>query len=186
MSEGWLADGDSGSDWLEVIDWEGDVLGYSRRRDAVRMDLPVITIETPQRYLEDPYVRVHAVMAKERGVLSQGNDLNDVQLVLIQSNVLKQREIDEKLRERSFEENMYASNPTLWKSYMDNKNKTAEIEAGMAVIEERVPRSIDEFLADLAAFSEEEVPTGIKERERVEGWLAALLTDDDLEDMQDE
>ena len=184
MEEPWL-DEDASGDWLEAAGPNGEVLGYIQRREAHLLGLPVRRVEVPKRYLEDPYVRNHAVLAHARGIFTSGEDLNDVQVVLLAGEITKHREVEEALRVRLFEESMLISNPTLFTEYKEKKDREAGVQVGLGLVEERGPESIEEFWAHLSAFSEEDEPGSSKDREKAEGWLSGLLNSDDLDQMDD-
>lgn len=183
---GWLDDRENANEWLQVIDADGTPIAWAQRRDAIRFGMSVIAIETPSRYLEDPYVRYHAALCAERGVLDRGNDLNVVQNALISSNLVKKREREERLRVRAFEESILAFSPERYKGYMEAKAKIVEDDDETASVEQRVPRSIEEVLAVLSAFSEGEPSDSDKDKEHAEGWLTSLLSNDELSEMQDD
>lgn len=184
--ESWLDD--PPGEWLEVIDEHGDPLGFLRRSEASRMKMPIQVIETPDRYLTDPYVLYHAQLAYERGMLNRGRDLNDIQVILLASHIIKKREFEKAERERVFEERFFAANPEGYKDYIEKKKQKDENEGDIANIEQRIPRSIEEFLADVQAFgSEDEASTQDKgQSEATEGWLSSILDDSELEQMSDD
>jgi hypothetical protein len=182
VEEGWL-DGEQSNGFVEAITSDGETLGWLERKQANRLGLIPQVIETPKRYLDDPYVWYHAQLAEERG-LFQKKDLNDVQLVLLSSAMIKRRKEEVSLRDRDLEESMFVNNPELYQAYMDKKKQTEESEGGVSV-EQRVPGSVEEFLATLAAFGAEEGSDSDKEQD-AEGWLASFLSDDDLDQMQDD
>lgn len=182
--EGWL-DSDQPEPFVEAIDPDGEPLGWMSRRDANLLRYTPQIIETPQRYLDDLYVRYHAQLIGERH-LYDGKDLNDVQLALLASNLKKRREHEANLREIGFEENLLVNNPEGYKAYMDKKKQINEAEGGGPEVEQRVPGSIEEFLATLAAFSEgDDADSGKEQEDRAEGWLSSILSSDDLDQMDD-
>jgi hypothetical protein len=183
--EGWLEQADLKDTWIEVIDQQGTRLGWIERSRIGMLGLQTQLIETPKRYLTDSYVRYHAQLAYERGLLSRGQDLNDVQIALLGGQIIKQNERDEKLRIRKFEEDMLINNGELFKAYQEKKERQAETDAATLGVEERVPASIEEFLATLAAFSEDEPAGSGKKQEGADGWLHSILSDEDLSEMED-
>ena len=184
--EGWLEQSDLHDTWVEVIDGGGTTLGWIERRRADMLGLRTQLIEVPDRYLSDPYVRYHAQLAFERGLLTRGRDLNDVQIALLGSQIIKRNEVDEKLRVRRFEEDMLVNNPDLFKAYRDKKEREHEVNATGGV-QEKVPSSVEEFLAALAAFDADEgVDSGKEQESRAEGWLSGLLSEEDLDQMSDD
>lgn len=180
----WLDENDLDG-WVEAIDDDGETLGWMRIIDAHSHDIPIINIETPKRFLMDPYVLYHAKMAYERGLLNRGRDLNDVQTVLLASCINKRQEREAKLREQAFEENLLINNPDGYKAYMQRKREmeAMEVEDGV-VIEEQVPQNIEEFLSTLSAFSEAEDLDS--DKEQTIGWLSSFLDDEDLEELGDD
>lgn len=182
--EGWLEQSDLGDTWIEVIDADGITLGWIERSRTVKLSLRTQIIETPERYLKDPWVRYHAQFAYERGLFTRGQDLNDVQIALLGGQMIKTREVEERMRVRRFEEEMLINNAAMFRAYRDKKEQKEEIDAATAGVEERVPGSIEEFLATVAAFSEEE-PAGSGKGQEAEGWLQSLLSEQDLDEMED-
>lgn len=182
--EGWL-DEEQPDSFVEVIGPEGETWGWMSRSDMHRLNYISQTIEEPERYLKDPYIRYHAQLINERLLFKDGRDLNDVQMVLLSSELVKRREIDAKIEDRRFEESMFINNAELYRAYMDKKKQQAQNEGGVQV-EQRVPASVEEFLAALGAFSEGEDETSDKGQEKAEGWLTSLLSDSDLDEMQDD
>lgn len=181
---GWL-DEATVTDLVEAIDWNGNTLGWMTRSDAKRLHMSTQVIETPKRWLEDIYVRHVANMCAERR-LFDGKDLNDVQVLLVASNLMKRREFEARLRDKQFEEMLFANNPELYASYMEKRKEEKEAEDfdGVAV-EQRPPTSVEEFLATLAAFSEGEDSDSDKGQQDGLGWLASVLSEDDLDQMDD-
>jgi hypothetical protein len=184
VEEGWL-DGEQASEFVEVIDGEGQFLGWISRKDAGEINLIPQIIETPDRYLKDPYVTHHATLIEERQLFKDGRDLNDVQLVLLSSAIINRRKRESERRDVEFEQSMAIGNPDMYRAYIDKKKQTEEADGGVSV-EQRVPGSVEEFLATLAAFGAEEGSDSDKEQENAEGWLASFLSDDDLNQMQDD
>jgi hypothetical protein len=185
VEDSWL-DIDALDEWVEVIDPSGDPLGFLRRAEASKLNLDTQIIETPERYLSDPYILYNAQLAYERGIISRGQDLNDVQIILLGSHIIKQREADKFERERNFNERFFTANPEGYQAYKEHKERQEAAEGDVADVEQRVPRSIEEFLATLSAFSEDEGETQDKGQEKVEGWLASFLDDSDLDQMSEE
>ena len=184
MEEGWLDEEDSG-DLVEAIGPDGEFLGWITKREAFRQNRVPQIIETPRRYLDDPYIWYHAQLIDERDLYRDGRDLNDIQLVLLSSALINRRKDVAKEKDRTFEEDMFVNNPELYKAYMEEKKRIKEASGGVEV-EQRVPGSVEEFLATLAAFSEGEASDSDKERERADGWLASFLSDEDLDQMSDD
>ena len=182
--EGWL-DQDQPEAFVEVINSEGETLGWLEHRQATILGMIPQVIESPPRYLEDPYIDYHSQLIEERKLFEGQQDLNDIQLVLVGAALIKRRKAEVKERDRIFEENLLIGNPEMYKAYMDKKSEAQELEGG-ADVEQRVPGSVEEFLATLAAFSEGEDSDSDKEQENAEGWLASFLSDSDLDQMQDD
>ena len=183
MEEGWL-DGEQPDEFVEVIDGVGKSLGWILRREAKLLRLIPQVIETPPRYLDDHYVWYHAQLINERELFKDGRDLNDVQLVLLSSIIINRRKAEFKERDRAFEENMFINNSELYKVYMDKKIEKDELSGGVEV-EQRIPSSVEEFLATLASFSEGEASDSDKGRKKAEGWLDSFLSDEDLSEMEE-
>lgn len=183
----WLEDSNPG-EFLEALDDQGELVGYIRRREAEDLGLRFRTIEIPHRYLDDPFVRYHVQMAYERGLLTRGQDLNIIQVILLTSHLVKRAEQDEKLRVRQFEESMLATVPEWVREYFARKQKQVEEEEFIdsADVEERVPQSIEEFLQHIKAFSADDEEGSSKEQEDNLGWLSSLLSDAELDEMPDE
>lgn len=178
--KGWLTVDDL-DDWTEVIDHDGETLGWTRRKDLNRLGIRTKVIETPKRFMLDPYILYHSKLAFERGLFKNSNDLNDVQVVLLSSNIVKSREIDETLRKRSFEEAMLVNNPEMFKAYQ--KQKEEERLTAVEDVSESVPTNMEELIAMLSNFDGNE---GSESNQGDEGWLASYLSDDDLDSMGDE
>lgn len=181
----WLEDGDSGSEWLQVMDWDGSMVGWLRRRDAHMLRMPIHLIETPDRYLKDVMVKYHSDLAYERGIFSKGQDLNDVQIVLLASHLIRKREAEAKMKVATFEADLFISDKGRYDDWMERKKQADELTDEMVQVEQRVPTDIEQFLADIASFSEED-PANDGKEQRVEGWLSSLLSDEDLQGMSDE
>ena len=180
----WLDDAEYDNEFVQVIDWDANVLGFLPRNHLKMLDMETRVIETPKRYLEDPYVKYHTLLAYKRGILTNSDDINDIQQVLLGAYIIKEREFEEQMRIRSFEDNLFASNLDMYKSYMEKKQQDKDIEQFEGV-EERVPRNVEEFLEALGAFNEEEDSDDIKRKERVEGWLASILSEEELDLLED-
>ena len=181
----WI-DTEDQDEWVEVIGPSGDSLGFLLKTEASKLDLIAQVVETPDRYLSDPYVLYHAQLAYERGMITRGQDLNDVQIVLLASHIIKRRDLEKNERERIFEERFFTANPEGYQAYKENKERKEEAEGDLAGVEQRVPRSIEEFLAQMEGFSEGEAPDSDKVREKAEGWLASFLDSEELDQMSEE
>lgn len=180
---GWL-DSEQPEALVEVIDPDGATLGWMTRKDAHLLDEIPQVIETPPRYLDDPYVWYHVQLIDERDLYRGGLDLNDIQLTLLSAALIKRRRKVAADRDEDFEQEMFVNNPSLFKAYIDKKKAEREAESGPSV-QQRVPGSVEEFLATIAAFSEGDDPDSGKGQERAEGWLASFLSDEDLDQMDD-
>lgn len=177
---GWLTEDDL-DDWTEVINHDGETLGWMRRRDLSRLNIRTKTIETPRRFMLDPYVLYHSKLAYERGIFGKADDLNDVQVVLLASNIVKNKETEEVLRKRVFEESMLINNPEMFKVYQ--KQKEEEQMLGTEMVEEQVPTNMEELVAMLSAFDGNE---GSDSSQDTEGWLASYLSGDEIDAMGDD
>lgn len=175
---GWLTEADL-DDWIEVINHDGETLGWARNKDLKRLNLRTRIIETPKRFMYDPYVLYHSKLAYERGLFGNAKDLNDIQVVLLASNIVKIKEAEELLRKREFEENMLINNPDMFKAYQ--KQREEEEMLNTEKVEEQVPTNMEELIAMLSDSNE-----GSESRQDTEGWLASYLSDDDLDEMGDE
>lgn len=140
--------------WVEVVNDQGDRVGFITSKDAYLAELDVYEVQNVKRYLDDPYVRYHATVADERGLLK--GDLNDVQNIVALSNLIKQREIEEKLRERAFLEMMAVNNGDMYKAYMEQKEREAEEEEFEGDVEWKTPESVGDFFELLKSFNEGE------------------------------
>jgi hypothetical protein len=185
VEQGWLDDEDR-DDWIEVVGEEGTTLGHISRNDASKLNMITQVIENPERYLTDPWILYHAKLAHERGLFTHGADLNDVQLIMMASSFIKRQEMEAMERERVFEERFFVSNPDGYKAYQEHKAQKEEQDADSVDIEQRTPRSVEEFLATLDAFSEGEPETRDKGQDKAEGWLSQFLDDSELDQMKDE
>lgn len=182
---GWL-DEHPVDEWIEVIDPEGDTLGWLPRNEATRQRLPLHLIEVPERYLDDPWVIYHVQLCEERELFKR-TDLNDVQQILLSSALIRRRRHAAQEAERTFEERFFASNPEGYKAFKDQQEAQEEANEGIADVEQRVPANIEEFLATIAEFSEAEDEGRDKDREaESQGWLASTLSPDELGEMSSE
>lgn len=172
-------------DILPAIDDDGNTIGYIRSKSARQLGIPIITIEKPKRYLKDPYVVYHASLLKERGLLSRGQDLNEVQTVLLLGEMIRQREGEMSSRKNSFEEMLFANNPELYKQYKDQEQK--ELIKNDPRYQQMRPQSLEDLMAMFASFDEEANLTRDKEEGEgePEGWLDAILAREDINKMQD-
>lgn len=176
--QGWLSDSDL-DDWTEVLNPDGETLGWTRKRDLNRLNIRIKTIESPKRFMFDPYVTYHSKIAFERGIFKE--DLNDVQIVLLAGNIVKNRDTEETLRKRSFEESMLINNPEMFKVYQKQKEEEAMLSA--EEVEERIPTNMEDLIAMLSDFDGNESGESIQGSE---GWLDSYLSDEDLETMGDD
>lgn len=174
----WLNEADL-NDWVEVIDYEGETIGWARNRDLKRLNVRTRTIQTPKRFMLDPYVLYHSKLAYERGIFSKSEDLSEVQVVLLASNIVKTRETEETLRKRALEENMLINNPEMFKVYQKQQEEERLIKT--ETVQEKVPTNMEELIAMLSDGNE-----GDESSEEIDGWLASYLSDEDLETMGDD
>lgn len=180
----WIKEEDL-DDWLSAIDDDGNIIGYIRSKIARQQGIPIITIEKPKRYLKDPYVNYHSALIKERGILSRGQDLNDVQTVLLLAQIIKEREDEISLRKQSFEEMLFANNLDLYKSYKEQEEK--ERMKNDPRFAQMRPQSLEDLMAMFSSFDEEINSNRDKEGQepKQEGWLDAILAEEDIDKMQD-
>lgn len=180
----WIKEEDL-DDWLPAIDDDGNTIGYIRSKIARQLRIPIITIEKPKRYLKDPYVLYHSSLLRERGLLTRGQDLNEVQTVLLLGQMVRDRESEVNSRKNSFEEMLFANNPELYKQYKDQEEK--ERIKNDPRYEQMRPQSLEDLMAMFSSFDEEINSTRDKEQEdsRPEGWLDAILADEEINRMQD-
>lgn len=184
MKEGWIEE--ELDDFLDVVDGDGKDLGFISRADASRLHMHTQLIQTPERHLKDPYIRYHSQLIEERGLYKGNQELNDVQTVILSANLINRRELEGKISERRFEESMLVNNPEMYKLYREQQQREEENDVDSAGVEQRIPGSVEEFLAALSTFSEDPGESSDKEREHAEGWLSSFLTDQDLDEMQDD
>lgn len=177
--KGWLRESDL-DDWTEVINSDGETLGWIRKRDLNRLNIRTKVIETPKRFMIDPYVLYHSKLAYERGAF-ENDDLSEVQVVLLASNIVKNREIEETLRKRAFEESMLVNNPDMFKAYQKQKEEEKMLQA--EDVQEQVPTSMEELVAMLSEFDGK---SGAESGQGEEGWLSSYLSDDELDSMGDD
>lgn len=179
MSEkGWLKDSDL-DDWTEVINFDGESIGWARRKDLNRLSIRTKTVEIPKRFMIDPYVTYHSKLAYERG-LFQG-DMNDVQVILLAGNIAKARETEEILRKRLFEESMLINNPDMFKAYQKQKEEEKMLQA--EDVQEQVPSNMEELIAMLSDFDSNDDNDSLQGSE---GWLDSYLSDEELDSMGDD
>lgn len=139
--------------WIEVVNDDGDTVGYIHERDAYLSGIEILEVRPIRRYLEDSYVRYHAHLAYERGLLTKGQDLNDVQVAMLATRMRVERDKEEALHERDLAENMAINNPMMYKAFTDRRQKEREREAMADMVQERIPNSMEEFMDALKAFS---------------------------------
>lgn len=174
-SDAWINDPDEHLGLIEVVDEDFETIGWLPRYQLGFLRLPIRIIENTEKYLDDPYILYHARLLYETGKL-RGDDLNEVQQALLATNLANKARTDEKLRVRAFEEMLFASNPELFKIYMDQKAALEQVDLDEQ-IEERIPESVEEFMNLLRQMADEQQePDG--EAQRAQGWLADLLGDD--------
>jgi len=175
---------------IPFVDDDGGILGYLPERDCKKQNIPIFTIENEKRFLDDSYVLNTAFVAYERGLLNQGQDINEIQEVLLKSVIINKRKKDEDLQERTFTENMFVNNQALYKSYMEFKkqkedSKEFEEYGDEEFIEQRVPGSMQELMDILKEFNEEgeeEEP----EEDHEEEWASmGVLPPSTIEGMSD-
>lgn len=166
--------------WVDVVDDHGHTVGYVTEKDALLNGAILLDVLPPERYLKDPYVRYHAQLAYERGLLNRGQDLNDIQIVLLASQVINQREQDDANREQRFIESMAINNPAMYKNYVEEKDRETEQEALEEMIEWKTPGSLQQFFADLQKLNDDNVLSD----EEVEG-MTSSLAEDELSELSD-
>ena len=144
------------SDLIDVIDENGDIIGYIPYGQALKENFPILIIEDPPRWKEDPYVLWHSDMAYERGLLSHGQDLNEIQKILLASYMVRSRERENTLRETQFMESLFVADPERYQQWLKAKQQR---EAQEAISENTVwmapqsPQELLEVLKQLGAES---------------------------------
>lgn len=73
------------------------------------------------RWRTDPYLITHAKMARLRGFLSKGKEMNTVQIALTSGLVAIDAEENERREIDKFERDLMVNNPTLYLSYIKKK-----------------------------------------------------------------
>ena len=177
----WLEENDLNDKWTQVIDSSGEVAGWIDNYNAEMLNLDYHTVETPKRFLTDPYVLEHAIRAQELGLLN-GYDLSEIQNVLLVTNIKRRNDKEEMLLTRKFEESLWITNPDMYKAWKEHQAQVAETSFEEAGVEETVPQSVEEFFEALNLFTEgDEVDDHYQEPQ--EGWLDSVLDDDELSQM---
>jgi len=173
----WLKSEDL-NDWVEIINYDGEFLGWLPNRDCSHLNIPLNIIETPNFYREHPAIVHHSKMAYESGVLKARDDsgLSEIQTILLASIILNRYQEDEDLRQREFEENLFVNNQEVYSVYKEQKELQAA--AGMNDIEERTPQNFEEFLSILGAFEAEAEEA---DENLGSGWLDSVLSDEELD-----
>lgn len=171
----------SPSELVEIIDQTGAARGYLPRNQVDQLGLDFVEIEYPERYTSDPYLMYHFDLAYERGILTQGRDLNDVQIVGLASHIIRQRKQEEQLRERKFNEDMLINNAEMYKLWQEHQRK-AEIEKEFeGEVEWRAPKSPADLFKMLGDF--DEFPDEIEPEP--EAGIDTILSPDDLEGLSE-
>lgn len=180
----WIREEDL-DDWLPAIDYDGNTIGYIRSRVARQFNIPIFSIEKPKRYLKDPYINYHSSIIKERGLLSHGQDLNEVQTVLLLSQLIKNKEEEIQKHKINFEEMLFANNADLYKAYKEQEEK--EKLKNDPRFQQMRPQSLEDLMAMFTSFDEEVNSTRDKEESSSNemGWLDAILAEEDIDKMQD-
>lgn len=180
----WIREEDL-DDWIPAIDDDGSTIGYIRSKLSRQLNVPIITIEKPKRYLKDPYVIYHSSVIKERGLLSHGQDLNEVQTVLLLGQMIREKEAEVSAHKSDFEEMLFANNAELYKAYKEQEEK--EKMKNDPRFQQMRPQSLEDLMAMFTSFDEEINLTRDKEEnsEEQSGWLDAILAEEDIDKMQD-
>jgi len=177
----WLDENDL-EDWVEVVNYDGDFLGWIKAQDARHLKIPINLVKSPPLYKEHPFVINHAILAGEMGLLKAQDDsgVSEVQKALIASNYMRKREREEDLRVKQFEENLFVNDQERFRAYKEIKEEKEVTAMDGVMVEERVPQNIEEFLAALGAFTDE-VDSVDNSSDEGSGWLDAFLSDDELD-----
>ena len=177
----WLEENDL-ENWVEVVNYDGDFLGWLKASDARHLRIPIQFVESPPLFKEHPFVINHAIVAEQMGMLKARDEsgVSEIQRVLLASNFIRQHEREERYRVRAFEESLFVSDQDRYKAYQEVKENKDPMDVDGVMVEERVPQNIEEFLAALGAFTEEvdEVNS-----DGDSGWLDSILSDNELDSM---
>lgn len=179
----WITSEDVYEDWIKTVDNNGDFLGFIRQTEARRLNIRIITIEKPQKYKQDPYVTYHAEMLVRSGKLTSGKDLNEVQNVLLLSQIIAEKEDLAEQQKSDFEQMLFANNPELYKSYKEYQHQV-ELSNDPEYQQLR-PKSLQELLSMFDAFDEEISPDQDKVKGKTTGWLDDLLDDEEISQIRD-
>lgn len=169
---------------VRAIDRDGNTLGYLSLDDCDRFGLTVSRVETPARYLDDPYVIYHADMAYEQGLLTNGRDLNPIQAAMLLSVIVRRERRRRERDEAMILSNMALLRPDAYQRYIaqkDAERQAEEDEVDESSIEWKVPRSMDEFLEILKDIGgeDEQEPTSMRLRDELPDEVVAEIDDEE-------
>lgn len=178
----WIKTEDVYQNWLEVVNNDGETLGYIRHTDARRANIRTITIEKPQKFVKDPYVGYHIEILMRSGLLTSGRDLNEVQTVLLLGYIINEKKESTELRKIDFEQLLFVNNPEMYKNYKEQEEQRRLAEN--PEYQQLRPQSLQELLAMFETFDEAASSTQDKQGQPI-GWLDDLLDDEEASQLRD-
>lgn len=179
----WIKTEDVYEKWLEAVDRNGDLLGFIKSSDARRLGIKTLTIEQPQKFIKDAYVKYHAEILIRSGVITSGRDLNEVQTVLLLGTVINERKAEAETRKLNFEQLLFANNPEMYKSYKEQEEQ--RIMAENPDYQQIRPQGLEDLLAMFAGFDETSGSDQDKNQGKVVGWLDDILDEEEASQIRD-
>lgn len=148
--------------------------------------------EKEPRWEKDPYILSHAEMAYERGLL-KGEELNDVQIGLLICQMSRLEKLKRDEVEAQFEQNMFVTNPELYKVYKEQKDREIYERGGLEkdpiwIVPETQDEAeyINSVMAELDKKFKKQLLEQVEQGEEIGPHLKAFLGDISLEDLGDE
>jgi hypothetical protein len=164
---------------VEVIDQDGASLGFISDADRRFLGIPVHAIDQIQRYIDDPTIIYHATLLYERGLLTDGRDLNALQITLLAGHIIRRRRFEREQAEMEFERQLSMHdpeiNPGMYKRYRQYKEIEEIREEESREIQWKAPESVEEFMGMLQDLEDED-----------EDGIASFLSEEELAQLSDD
>lgn len=175
------------SNYVELLDENDKHIGWISEIDCDRLGYEVTSEAPAPKFTHDPYIIQHSDLLYHRGYLTNGQDLNFVQVAMLASYIYRDNERKLKASEIEFLNNLWMTNQALYWDYLEAKDKTEDEDVSVTVedgeaIEWKRPETEEDMFKIISTFADVMSDEDVEEQQ---GAVTSWLSPDDIEMMTD-